>query len=228
MHEPNDQDWLEALAGRKARNENSAAANTGKALREAYLARPDQTPSSVEAPKPDFQKLLNRARAEGLLADQSERREGPLLRRHHRRIQGLLAIAATVIVAVGLILLLHPIPGVEAPFGYFPESNAAKVGLDAVASPVAGILRLEVLRSPVNGKLRIESAQPEKMQHQMLADFQSLGVQVKAYEELGIEGIDADIPSPIDEKLRSMLRKYGIAAPTGGDLDIQIVRKEAR
>jgi hypothetical protein len=198
MHEPDDQDWLEALAGRKARNENSAAANTGKALREAYLARPDQIPSSVEAPKPDFQKLLNRARAEGLLADQSERREGRFINRGYRRIQGLLALAASIVVTAGAIFLIRP------------------------PSPT------ETLRSPTNGTVRIENEQPEQLQQKMLVNFRALGVKATAYEQLGVEGIDTELPSPVDPKIRDMLRSYGIATPTGGDLDIQIVRKEAR
>jgi hypothetical protein len=101
MAEQDDQNWFETLAGRKAANADSATEKEAQAVRRAVLAR------EIDQDLPGFdvesgtQKLLFALRREGL--------SGATLRRKSWQIYGAFALAATLILAIGVVLLQPPV-----------------------------------------------------------------------------------------------------------------------
>jgi hypothetical protein len=58
--------------------------------------------------------------------------------------------------------------------------------------------------------------------YEIVAALRAAGVTARAYEQLGVYGIDADLPSPTTPELRRVLQSRGIALPADGVLQIEI------
>ena len=54
----------------------------------------------------------------------------------------------------------------------------------------------------------------------------SAGVQANGYEQLGVIGIDADLPRPLTAEARAALDKHRLAAPANGILRIEIAKSD--
>lgn len=73
-----------------------------------------------------------------------------------------------------------------------------------------------------DGITYLTAANPRALRDQIAADLRAAGADPNAYEQLGIAGIDADLPRVLTPELRAALDKHRIPAPASGDLRIQI------
>lgn len=193
-----DQDWLEALAGRSPAGPLGAPAREAQRLR-AAIQRNVQVPDVPVAgrdPRREAE-LLERARREGLIdPTQLTRRRRRLMR--PAGVAGWMALAASLAgVAVALALLLHGGPQKEH-FRGTPESV-----------------------------VRIEAADPTALKMQILDELRAAGVSATGYEALGVEGIDADLPQPVPPRVREVLARHHLTAPEGRELRIEIAAPAA-
>jgi len=187
-----DHDWLDALAGRPSSGSNRGAMHEGERLRE-FIQRNVHVPE-VLVPERDAQR-------EAQLLERA-RREGLIdpaeLTRRARRMQpaairALIALAAGIAgVAVALAVFLHGAP------------------------------RTEHLRGSREEVLRIQSTDPTALKTQILDELHAAGVRATGYEQLGVEGIDANLPEPVPPRVREVLTRHHLNVPTSGVLRIEI------
>jgi len=78
----------------------------------------------------------------------------------------------------------------------------------------------------VNGVAHLTAADPRALKEQIVADLASAGVQANGYEQLGVIGIDADLPRPLTTEARAVLDKHRLAAPSNGILRIEIAKSD--
>jgi len=192
-----DQDWLDALAGRTPAGSDRAAIREARRLRE-HIQRNVHAPS-VSVPERDADReaqLLERARREGLIDPaQLTRRKRRLM--HPAGIGGLALAACLAGIAVALTLFLHNTP---------PAQHLRGAGQDVI---------------------RIEATDPAKLKRQILQELRTAGVTATGYEQLGIEGIDADLPQPVPPRVRDVLTRHHVSVPSDGVLKIEITAPRA-
>jgi hypothetical protein len=188
-----DQDWLDALAGRAPEGSSRAAPREAKRLRE-FIQRNVRAPD-VAVPTRDAQRegqLLERARREGLidpaqLGGRGRRLMGPV-----RTGRWLGLAAALVGIAAALALFLRATP---------PTAH---------------------LRSAHESVSRIEAADPTALKMEILDELRAAGVTATGYEALGIEGIDAQLPKPLPPRVRDILTRHHLSVPGNSVLRIEI------
>lgn len=78
----------------------------------------------------------------------------------------------------------------------------------------------------INGTVRVTAPDPRALKQQIVADLASAGVQANGYEQLGVIGIDAELPRPLTAEARAVLDKHRLAAPANGILRIEIARSD--
>jgi hypothetical protein len=188
-----DQDWLDALAGRAPKDPHGAAAREGRHLRE-LIQRNVRAPD-VAVPEQDAQReaqLLERARREGLI-DPAE------LARRARRLRPA-AIG-------GWVALAASIAGIAVALGFFTR----------------GAPPMEHFRGGAREHvLRVEAADPTALKLQILDELRAAGVRATGYEQLGVEGIDANLPRPVSPSVRAVLTRHHLSVPSDGVLRIEI------
>lgn len=99
MAEPNDQQWLDALAGRAGGQAPSPDAREAEALRKAILATRGEHETADHDVEVGVQRLLFRLRREGL-ADTPQKKSW--------RTWGTFAMAAMLMLAIGVVVLQAP------------------------------------------------------------------------------------------------------------------------
>jgi hypothetical protein len=187
-----DQDWLDALAGRTPAGSHHEAIREARELRD-HIQRNVRAPDVVVAEQ-DAQReaqLLERARREGLIDPVQ------LTRRARRRmrpgIAGWLALAAGIAgIAVAPFLFLRITPPTEH------------------------------FRAAGDRVIRIEAADPTALKMQILDELRAAGVGATGYEQLGVEGIDASLPEPVPPQVRDVLSRRHLTVPGNGVLRIEI------
>lgn len=127
--------------------------------------------------------------------------------------------------------------------GLLPEPRPRRVwwapnwGMGLVVATLAGVaialgLYLQVaapppvVRSSPDGIVRLVANDPVQLKQQLLEDLRAAGVQATGYELLGRQGVDADLPQPLPDAVRAVLRKHRIGEPADGVLRIEISRPE--
>ena len=104
-------------------------------------------------------------------------------------------------------------------------------GVAALAASVAGIAvalflhgrpQTEHLRGTREQVIRIEAADPTALKMQLLDELRAAGVRATGYDQLGVEGIDADLPEPVPPRVREVLTRHQLSVPTNGILRIEI------
>jgi hypothetical protein len=187
-----DQDWLDALAGRTAQGADRAGIREAKRLRE-HIQRNVHAPD-VSVPERDARRearLLERARREGLIDPAHITRRKRLLMRPSG-IGGLALAGSLAGIAVALTFFLHNPP------------------------------RTQHLRGAREDVVRIEAADPTALKMQILQELRAAGITVTGYEQLGVEGIDADLPEPVSPRVRDVLTRHHLRVPRDGVLKIEI------
>ncbi len=181
MTQDDDDLWLDALAGRAARD--SDASREAQELRAAMLARDVRDVEVEPTDAAREQMLLERARRDGVLA---------ILPRKPSRMQLSLAAAALVCVALGFWSIEQP------------RDDAF------------------VVRSAPDGTIRMESADPQALKQRLLSDLRAVGIAANGYQRLGTEGIDADLPPELPDKVAAVLDRYHLVPPVDGVLRVEI------
>jgi len=193
-NEAQDQQWLDALAGRA--EPTTPAAREAAALRRAMNEQAAADKEFIDVPGRDAEReesLLARARREGLLVDRRAARPWWAFQWNTG-----LAVAAVAAVAISL--------------GLYVQLT----------------IQPEVVRSSPDGVVRLTAEDPVKLKQELLRDLRAVGVQATGYELLGRQGVDADLPQPLTEAVREVLRKYRIAEPTDAVLRVEIAPAEAK
>ena len=192
-----DQDWVDALAGRAPEGASRGAIREGLRLRE-LIQRNVHAPN-VSVPERDATReaqLLERARREGLIdpSQLTQRRRRPM---RPSAIGGLALAASLACIAVALTFLLHGTP------------------------------QTQHLRGAHEDVVRIEAADPTALKMQILQELRAAGVTATGYEQLGVEGIDADLPEPVPPRVREVLTRHHVSVPSDGVLKIEIAAPSA-
>jgi hypothetical protein len=190
--ERDDQDWLEALAGRTPAGSRRAAILDARRLRDHVqrnVRAPDVTVAERDAQREE--QLLERARREGLIDPaQLERRARGRMR---PGITRWMAIAAGIAgVAMAPLLLLRSVHPTEH------------------------------VRGASDHVIRIEAADPAALKMQILDELRAAGVAATGYGQLGVEGIDASLPKPLPPQVRAVLARRHLTVPSNGVLRIEI------
>lgn len=193
-----DQDWLDALAGRTPAGSDRAAIREARRLRE-LIQRNVRAPD-VPVAASDAQReaqLLERAQREGLI---DPARLSQRTRRLTRAatVGWWTGIAASLAgIAVALAVFLHSAP------------------------------QAQHLRSARENVIRIEAADPTALKTEILDELRTAGVAATGYKELGIEGIDAQLPEPVPPRVRDVLTRHHLTVPSDGALRIEIAAPSA-
>lgn len=188
-----DQDWLDALAGRAPQGSDRAAILEARRLRE-LIQRNVRAPEVPVATLDEAreEQLLERARREGLIDPVQLTRRTGRLARA-RKAGGWVGLAAALAgIAVALAVFFHAAP------------------------------RPEQLRGARESIIRIEAADPTALKMEILDELHAAGVTATGYEGLGVEGIDAQLPTPVPPRVRDVLERHHLSVPDNGELRIEI------
>lgn len=75
--------------------------------------------------------------------------------------------------------------------------------------------------APVGGT-HLYAADPRALRMQLVAELREAGVEASGYAQLGINGVDADLPRPVPPQVRRVLERHGIPVPADGVLRVSI------
>ena len=192
-----DDVWVDTLAGRAMADPRPAAAYEAQRLREAILRQGSAQVAGVPARDPQRElELLARARHEGLI-DPARLAARARWPRVLTARPAMLAYAATLAcVAIALAIFLRP------------------------------VAELERVRGGPDGTALIEVADPIALKTELLKELRAAGISATGYERFGVQGIDADLPRPVPESVRAVLRKHHLEVPADGVLKIEIIRPD--
>ncbi len=101
---------------------------------------------------------------------------------------------------------------------------AIAVGFYMQASVDTGV----VVRGTPDGIARITAPDPASLKQQLIEDLRAAGVSATGYEVLGRHGVDADLPQPLTDAVRSVLDKHHIPPPQDGVLRVEIVSGDSQ
>jgi hypothetical protein len=73
-----------------------------------------------------------------------------------------------------------------------------------------------------NGVVHLTAADPRALKQQIVTDLRAVGVEANGYEQLGVIGVDANLPRPLSADVQGALARHSIPAPASGELRIQI------
>ena len=65
-------------------------------------------------------------------------------------------------------------------------------------------------------------ADPAALKQTLLRELRAAGAEATGYEALDVQGIDAELPLPLSEAIRQVLRAHDIPEPDDGVLRIEI------
>ena len=186
--------WFEALSGRAA-NDGRGAAREAQTLRAAMLRLPKPEPAVV--PERDGSRearLLERARREGLIPTARARGSfrGPFW---WERLAGWPAFGA-----------------------YTAAACCALVAFILWHAP----RQTEVVRGASGEIVTLQASDPIALKRALLDELRAAGVKATGYERLGVQGIDADLPTPIPDRVRAVLGRHHIRTPPDAVLRIEI------
>jgi len=99
---------------------------------------------------------------------------------------------------------------------------AASLAGVAIALFLHGRPQMEHLRGTRERVIRIEAADPTALKMQLLDELRAAGVRATGYDQLGVAGIDADLPEPVPPRVRNVLTRHHLSVPSNGVLRIEI------
>jgi len=189
-----DDVWVDTLAGRATGGTKPAAAYEAQRLREAILRQ--RTPHVSDVPTRDSQREL-----ELLARAQREGLIDPARLAVRARWSRALAARPAVLVYAAALACVAIALGFLRPAG-----------------------ELERVRGSTDGTVVIEAADPVALKAALLNELRAAGVSATGYERFGMQGIDADLPQPVPEPVRAVLKKHHLDVPADGVLKIEITR----
>ena len=81
----------------------------------------------------------------------------------------------------------------------------------------------ETSQSSSENIAHLTAADPRALRQQIVSELRAAGADANGYEQLGINGIDADLPRPVLPAVRTVLEKHSIPVPGNGVLRIEII-----
>src|SRR5262245_52724529 len=156
----------------------------------------------------DQDEFVVRAEREGTPVDVSELRENPFDRRARprsmlRALGGSRGLGAAALAVAVLVL------------GWKLRPAAAPPATSPATATLAG-------STSADGVVHLKAADPHSLRSQIVEELRAVGVQASGYEQLGVQGIDADLPRPVPEAVSKVLQQRGVPVPVSGALRIQI------
>jgi hypothetical protein len=82
------------------------------------------------------------------------------------------------------------------------------------------------VRGGEDGVVRLTATHPAALKQRILQELRAAGVEATGYEALNVHGIDADLPLPLTDAVRGVLRAHDIEEPADGALRIEIRSRE--
>ncbi|MBK6973091.1 MAG: hypothetical protein IPH26_09145 [Sterolibacteriaceae bacterium] len=204
MSEKDDQDWLDILAGRAAPGADPATVREAHMLRESILAeraaREAAAVESVTADPEAERRLIERARR-GAPSAEAGVRESPERARSRWRLglpgwRGAFALAATLVIAVGVFLAL-------------PKE---RVPVDAPATTRSGLPTL----------VTKQIADPQRYASDLGAALAAAGLSVEIKQEGEIWYVETTVPDKPDPRLVALFEKFEIFEIRPGALRIVV------
>ncbi|MGQ0834463.1 MAG: hypothetical protein ACT4O5_05970 [Gammaproteobacteria bacterium] len=79
-----------------------------------------------------------------------------------------------------------------------------------------------VIRGQPDAIHRVQAQDPERLQREIIEALASAGVDAAGYENLGRQGIDAELPEPLTPQVREVLERFDLPEPVDGVLRVEI------
>jgi hypothetical protein len=125
---------------------------------------------------------------------------------------------------------LFPAAGARGPFRWGRLAGWPAFGAYtavACSALVAFILwhapkQTEVVRGAPAEIVTLQASDPIALKRTLLEELRAAGVKATGYERLGVQGIDADLPTPIPDRVRAVLGRHHIGTPPDAVLRIEI------
>lgn len=201
-----DDDWFEAVAGRRVDPASRVAGIEGGLLRQAMQRMPAVAPpQTAEQQQATQDGLLQRARMLGLdsrgpawcagCAQRWERWRSAWQQRPWTWGGGGGLVLAGLLAAV-LVLRQQPPPGVEP--GDTP-----------------------VLRAPADGIWLLQADDPQRRRDELADRLAAAGVVVQRFERLGRHGLEADLKLPLPAAVQQALAEQHVAPAADGSLRVE-------
>lgn len=95
----------------------------------------------------------------------------------------------------------------------------AAVGVTVILRPTQ---QVATVRGGGPEVVTLTAADPAALKADLLQELRAAGVQATGYQRLGREGIDADLPQPVPERVRAILARHHIQPPSGSVLEVEI------
>ena len=80
----------------------------------------------------------------------------------------------------------------------------------------------ETSQSSLESIAHLTATDPRALRQQIVSELRAAGADASGYEQLGINGIDADLSRPITPSVRAVLEKHRIPVPANGVLRIEM------
>jgi hypothetical protein len=191
---PDEDDlWFNALAGHTQADDRSELSAHTATLRAAIRARAVTEAGEVSATDPAREAaLISQARAAGLLPPATVTEIQRASRSKWHSLRWAALAAALACVAIGIALQMR--------------TQTATV----------------VLRGDSSGLLHLRARDPLALKQDLLRELNAVGVHATGYENLGRQGVDADLPVPLPAAVRNVLARHAIPPPAGNVLQIEI------
>lgn len=195
-----DQDWLDALAGKPNADADPATNRRAAALRASMLALRKQE-TALEPPGDGLERLLFRLRSEGLLGKQKQP--------WRLRLPTVFALAASVLFAVGL----------GAVFFTKKQELVPLAVESSISQPIA-------VRSASSAQT-LFADNPEELASDIKRDFSAVKI---TFRKLAVGKniyLDADLPENLSAEALQVFDQYRLSIPYDRKLVIEIRQQAA-
>lgn len=188
MHMPDrdDQDWMDTLAGKTPAGADPLTVKEAKVVRQAMHEQREREAAPEFDVESGLERLLFRLRKERL--DETRR---PSTRRY-----AVFALAATIVLAAGLLLLL----------------------------PKSGDEERPVFRGAAGPQI-LFADDPAKARDGLMRELEALGLAPRVTQQEGAALVEAQWPEKADDRHRSLLERHYLRPPESRTLSVEIRKR---
>jgi hypothetical protein len=200
MDPTDDDDWLDALAGRARPGSRSATLVEAALLRRAAQAWP---PAVAAEPAPQDDAALQQAAARaGLLRRRWCGACAARWEAWQQRVAAASPRAWALAASLAMALMLSPLAWRDA------------APPEPVTRGAAG--------DRSDSKRLLQHPDPRAERDRLAADLEALGARVQRFERLGRHGLSAEWPGPLPPAGEARLRELGLARAADGSVEVEI------
>lgn len=80
----------------------------------------------------------------------------------------------------------------------------------------------ELYRGSPDSVVHLKTTDSRALRLQIIDELHGAGVEATGYQQLGVDGIDADLPRPVPDAVRRVLDQHRIPVPADGVLRVEI------